>query len=306
MMMDLVIPIIVAFALGLAVYWALDLGLSLWNSHRVQTTLRQYMRSRDDQKTLIVDRALPIRLAFQSLGLDVKGWENRAFWFGVLASTVVLGGLAAVFLPPVFVLASPVASYFLVRTWVETKWEGFRQRMEKELPLVLTRLAATLPITPNLLQALDEVLESMEQNSPLRKWMQTLVHRLHREPGRAFRQAIQEAEMLSPTLVLFLRELKRVWETGGVGYVEAFNMVAENLTHILDARAEAMAAAAGAWGTIRVILLALGTGLVVIMSNPQTKALFYQPLNQVLLVLLVVWGVVGYFYIQGLIREVSL
>jgi len=63
--------------------------------------------------------------------------------------------------------------------------------------------------------------------------------------------------------------------------------------------------AAGAWGTTRTILLALGFTLGAVLVNPVSKPAFQTPLLQLGLLLVVVWGGFGYWQIRDAIASVT-
>ena len=177
--------------------------------------------------------------------------------------------------------------------------------MEAELPTLLTRLASVLQVNENLFQALNDVVESLTPNGPLQRWMRRFLRHVQQRGQGAFKHALAEAEVISPSLYLVVKEIERMWATGGTGYTQAFQMSAENLSAVLDSRAEAQAIAAGAWGTVRVILLSLGAAFFMVLHQPQGAAMLRTPTMQVGLFLLVLWGLVGYWYIQGQIAEVA-
>jgi hypothetical protein len=66
----------------------------------------------------------------------------------------------------------------------------------------------------------------------------------------------------------------------------------------------AAAKADGAWGTVRVILLALGGSLVVAMSSSGGAGLFNTPAVQIGLLLALAWAALGWNVIGDMIREV--
>jgi hypothetical protein len=112
-----------------------------------------------------------------------------------------------------------------------------------------------------------------------------------------------EAGDISPSLLLVVVEIGRLWETGGVGYSQSFQMVSENLAGILEGRSKASAKADGAWSTIRVIVLALGGAIFLAFSSPGSSSMFRTPTVQIAILVAVAWAVVGFSYIGDLIRE---
>jgi hypothetical protein len=66
---------------------------------------------------------------------------------------------------------------------------------------------------------------------------------------------------------------------------------------------KAFAKASGAWGTIRLIVLALGGALSMAYISPSSRALFHTPAVQLALLVAVAWSVFGFSVISDLIRE---
>jgi len=250
-------------------------------------------------------RAYKVRLAFSALGVDVPaGKENLYYWAAVVLLSAVSMGLAAVEnMPLMVVLGMPVLVVGLFNGWVDGRWEKQRQAIEAEIPVFLTRLSSMMQVNSNLLQALDDVTASLSPG-PLQAWMRRLAQSLQAHGEAAFTPALTEAEAISPSLHVVVMSLSRMWSTGGMGYVEAFRMSAENLVILLNSRAEASAVASKAWSTIRVILLALGGAFVVVFAQPSNAKMMHSTTVQIGLFFLILWGVIGYWYIRGQIAEV--
>ena len=105
-----------------------------------------------------------------------------------------------------------------------------------------------------------------------------------------------------PPCLLVVVEIGRLWETGGTGFTQSFQMVSENLAGILEGRSKAFSKADGAWGTIRVIILALGGAIFMAFSSPASSALFRTPTAQIAILFAVAWAIFGISYIGDLIR----
>lgn len=154
-------------------------------------------------------------------------------------------------MPPLFWLAGPAIAYFGVNGVVNGKWNKIRMTIEKEIPSFLMNLS-------NVIQALEDASLSLNPKGQLRPWIDRLVHALQSRCKKGMDEMHAEAGDISSSLLLDVVEIGRLWETGGQGYVQSFQMVSVNLAGILEGRSKAFSKADGTWGTIRVIVLALG------------------------------------------------
>jgi len=246
-----------------------------------------------------------VRLAGLKYGLNTAGRE-ALYYYGALAAIAVLVLAVLVFLgvPVPLYLLAPAVGWLVVNGQVNGAWSRMRMAMEKELPTFLLRMSATIQATPNVPEAVADVTASLDPNGPLQAWMKRLVSAMQTGGRKGLEEMRAEAAAISPSLMLAVMELERLWETGGSGYVEAFRLAADNLASILEGRALAAAKADGAWGTVRVILLALGGSLVVAMSSAAGGGLFNTPTVQVGLLIALLWAALGWNVIGDLMREV--
>ena len=245
-----------------------------------------------------------IRLAFATYGLDVSGRErfSLALTIGILGLGLAFGA-AALDLPPLFWLGGPAIAYFAVNNLVNSKWNKVRTSMEKEIPSYLMNLSSVIQLNPNVVQALEDASLSLNPQGRLKSWIEQLVHSLQSSGRKGLDEIQAEAGEISPSLLLLVVEIGRLWETGGQGYVQSFQMVSENMAGILEARMRAFSKADGAWGTIRVIVLALGGAILMAFSTPGSSALFRTPTAQIAILVGVAWAVFGFSFISDLIRE---
>ena len=175
--------------------------------------------------------------------------------------------------------------------------------MEKEIPVYMMNLASVIQLNPNAIQALQDASLSLNPKGYLKPWIERLASSLHSH-GRMGLEGMQaEAGDISPSLLLVVVEIGRLWETGGTGFSQSFQMVSENLAGILEGRSKAFSKADGAWGTIRVIVLALGGAIFLAFSSPASSALFRTPTAQIAILIAVAWAGFGFTYIDDLIRE---
>lgn len=245
-----------------------------------------------------------IRMAFAGYGFDVSGRELFSLYLviGVIGLALAIA-VAAFGMPPLFWLAGPVVAYFGVNGMVNGKWNKMRMAMEKEIPSFLMNLSSVIQLNPNVIQALEDASLSLNPKGHLKPWIDRLVHALQSRGKKGMDEMLAEAGDISSSLLLVVVEIGRLWETGGQGYAQSFQMVSENLAGILEGRAKAFSKADGAWGTIRVIVLALGGAIFLAFSTPGSSELFRTLAAQIAIVVAVAWAGFGFTYIGDLIRE---
>lgn len=246
-----------------------------------------------------------VRLAALQYRLNAAGKE-RLYYYGAMAAAALSALLVLVFLgvPAALYLLAPVLGWVVVSGQVNGAWQKMRMALEKELPTFLLRMSATIQATPNVPEAVADVTASLDPSGPLQAWMKRLLSAMQVGGRKGLEEMREEAAVISPSLMLSVMELERLWEIGGSGYVEAFRLASDNLASILEGRAMAAAKADGAWGTVRVILLALGGSLVVAMSSGAGGGLFNTPAMQIGLLLVMAWAALGWNVIGDMIREV--
>jgi hypothetical protein len=302
---QLIFTLIAAGAVALAAY-----SLIAWLVTRrpsVGRSLQAYAQSPSGKpvpEARVGSQEHKVRLAFAAYGLDVSGKEQLALYLAYAALGMALA-LSAVFLglPLLLSLGGLAAGYFAVNGLVNSQWNKTRMAMEREIPTFLMNLSSIIQLTLNVIQALEDASLSLNPKSPLRPWIERLVHAIQSRGQKGLDEMQAEASDISPTLLLVVVEIARLWETGGQGYAQSFQMVSENLSGILEGRARALAKSDGAWGTIRVIVLALGGAILMAFSNPGSGAMFRTGLVQVAIVAGLAWAAFGWSYIGDLIRE---
>ena len=246
-----------------------------------------------------------VRLAALQYRLNAAGRESL-YYYGAMGAITLVFWAALVFLgvPAALYLLAPVLGWVVVSGQVNGAWQKMRLALEKELPTFLLRMSATIQATPNVPEAIADVTASLDPAGPLQAWMKRLLAAIQTGGRRGLEEMQDEAAAISPSLMMAVMEIERLWETGGSGYVEAFRLASDNLATILEGRAMAAAKADGAWGTVRVILLALGGSLVVAMSSGAGGGLFDTPAVQIGLLLALAWAALGWNVIGDMIREV--
>ncbi len=299
-------PYLMAGSLAALVYFAFSALRRRGNSAaRVLADYYQPLNTEEKQSIRTGSFEHRMRLAALRYHMNVAGKE-KLFFYGVAAliSLVLLTFLTLAGVPVGMYLLAPLGGYFTARGQVNSAWSKMRLVLEKELPTFLLRMSATIQATPNVPEAVADVADSLDPSGPLRAWMLRLLAALQAQGRKGLEEMQAEAAAISPSLLMAVMELGRLWETGGSGYVEAFRLAADNLSTILGERATAAAKADGAWGTVRVILLALGGTLVMILSSSASSRLFNTPLMQIGLLLAAGWAALGWSVIGDMIREV--
>jgi Flp pilus assembly protein TadB len=244
-----------------------------------------------------------IRLVFSSFGLDVSGNETMALvlaWFG--AGTILGLILLIVGAPLLMIPAAYVAAWFLVSSQMNTVWAKLQHGIEREIPVFLTRLASTVQIESNVLEAINEVSETLEPQGQLKEWMRRFIARCQAGGQQALGEMLREAQAISTSLGIAVFEIGRLWETGGPGYIKAFNMAADNIGDALKARALAHSKGDGAKGSIRMIVLALIAVMVFMFATPQFATSMQDPTIQMLYAFILGWMFFGWSMIDSIIE----
>lgn len=191
----------------------------------------------------------------------------------------------------------------LVHGWLEGRWRSFRVAIEGELPTFVSRLASTLLVTGSPLLALEEVTDTLSDESPLRAWMERLVAGVRTGGHRQIELARDEAALISPSLALVVFELGRFFETGGGGFNRAFASTAESLSAILEARAIAGSKAESARGAVHTMLAIMGVILLLMLSSPVQRAGFAHPTAQMVTATSLGAMAYGYLFLSGMIDD---
>lgn len=234
-----------------------------------------------------------IRLAFGQFGLDATGREDICILMARLGLGLAAGVAIYLFgFPLLAALAGLVIGWLMVDVVIADVWRKQQFAIERELPTFLASLAVTLQAVPNVNQALDDVIVTLDEKGPLQAWLTRMLARLHTDGRNAFEPLMVEAQAISSALGLAVFELKRLAETGGAGYGEAFVMAADSLGSVLEARAVAASKGDNARGAVQVVLGAMLFILILLAGSPAFREAFYEPFVQVLY--LVLAGVVAF------------
>ena len=305
--MTAIIPqILTAISLAAFAYYALEAVTR--QRGRAAKTLADYYQPLTPQEERPIRTGSfehKVRLAALQYRLNAAGRESL-YYYGAMGAMTLVFWVVLVFLgvPAALYLLAPVLGWVVVSGQVNGSWQKMKLALEKELPTFLLRMSAAIQATPNVPEAVADVTASLDPAGPLQAWMKRLLSAVQTGGRKGLEEMREEAAAISPSLMLAVMELERLWETGGSGYVEAFQLASENLSSILEGRATAAAKADGAWGTVRVILLALGGSLVVAVSSGAGGGLFDTPTVQIGLLAALAWAALGWNVIGDMIREV--
>jgi Flp pilus assembly protein TadB len=299
-----------------AIFIILIVVLLYWRQRAADPSrvLRAYSSSDDDNEKgnhpLVVGSwEHKARLAFGRLGIDVAGMEAFAVaGFYLVLATLIAAGLGLVMMLPtlVTILGALIGAGFGLAVALNKAWDRMQRELEKELPTLMIRLSGMIQAAPNVLESLDQVTQSLDPDKPLRTWMARLVHSAQAEGTSAFDAMEKEATVISPALVLAVVQIRRLWQSGGSGYVDAFRMVAEHLSELMNTRAMAYAKAGRGSNLALLIVGAASLSLTVILRGGTTRDLFLaNPVSRLGLVAYFLWGGLGWFYIRSILKSVT-
>jgi hypothetical protein len=245
-----------------------------------------------------------IRLVLEKYGVPVIGNEliTRILAVAVLGTVLsfVVGAIGA---PPMVSLASYLVAWFIVDSQISGAWSSFVEGIEKEVPTFLTRLSSVVQLEPNVLQAMNSVMETLEEGKPLRGWISKFIARVQSQGQTALEELQEEAQAISPSLGLTVFEAGKMLGTGGEGYVKAFKVAAENVRSTLQARASGNAKAAGAKSANQLMIAAVLVAMVFMMRSGSFSEFFAQTSNQLIEAAIIAWMFFGWSFINNFIRS---
>jgi len=251
-----------------------------------------------EEKVVFGSEAHRLRLAFRKLGLDVAGRERFARDVARIAAgvTVFIVLNTVLGLPTLTSLIGFAGGWILFNGLIDGAWAQVKQDIEKEIPLFLTGLSSTVQVTPNVLQAVEDELRTLQAGGALQTWLRDeFLPRCQREGFEALDGLTREAFGLSSSLGIVVFLLGRLWRTGGKEWETAFEMASKNLEGVLDARVLGQATGKSAKGSVRLIAGITAFVMVLILRNEALAATVRQPIVQlayagIILLMLFGWG----------------
>jgi Flp pilus assembly protein TadB len=280
---------------GLAAFLFFILGEKMagrWQTSEAKKRMDRYsgedhrsQQTRHEQEIVFGSEKHRLRMAFAHYHIRVDGHEKLALWVARLSAGLVIAlVLQLVGLTPLFSIIGFLGGLLLVNGLQETSWIGVKAEMEKEIPQFLNGFISTIQVTRDIPRAVDEEIEALDQKGPLAGWLKHFVQACQSRGMEALPDLEAEAFQLSVSLgsVLFL--IRRLSETGGEEYRQAFAVAAANQGGILDARAQARASGSGARGAVQIIVAMVVFVIVVMVKSPTIANTVAQPLVQLVYV----------------------
>ncbi len=289
--------------------WVNELRLSPERALERYLASRRRGGKREPRQHVVGSWQHKTQLAFERLRLGVHGWETLAlavvFAALFVASVWVMRRLLQ--LPAGIALSGGViVGTFGVHGMLTSAWDRMCREIDKDIPTLMLRLSGMIQAAPNVLDSLDEAAHSLDHNRPLRPWLLRWVTEIQEHGIAAFDAMQAEAGRISSSLLLVTVEIRRLWESGGSGYVESFRLVADHLSDLMNTRAMAYAKSGRSGNLARIIIFSAIVSLSFIMNNPTSRALFLSnPLTRIGLVFFFLWAGIGWLYVRSILRSVT-
>ena len=244
--------------------------------------------------------ARPVPDINSALGL-VRPAHSKYIYAGVVLGALLI--LLGVGMPAVPALGGAGLSYILADEFLKGRTHKARLAIEQELPTFVSRLGGMLLVTSSPRLAVEETVNTLIAGQPLRTWLERLLAGWSAAGEPFLTEAHLEANRISPLLGLTVYQIRRLAETGGAGFTQAFATVAEELSAILEARAVAASKAEGARSAVLTMLAIMAVILGLMLSSPAIRQGYADATAQ--LVAAGALGVMafGYAYLNGMIAE---
>lgn len=271
----------VFFTLGDHLAGRIQLGSARKRMDRYSGEDQKSKQARREEEIAFGSEKHRLRLAFARYHIRVDGHEKLALWLVRLAFGVILAlVLQLIGLTPLFSIIGFLGGLLLVNGLQETSWIGVKAGMEKEIPQFLNGFIATIQVTRDIPRAVEEEAGALDPKGPLAGWLRHFVQVCQSRGMEALQDLEAEAFQLSISLgsVVFL--IRRLHETGGEEYRQAFATAATNQAGILDARSQARASGSGARGAVQIIVVMVVFVIVVMVKSPTIAATVQQPIVQ--------------------------
>lgn len=245
-----------------------------------------------------------MRVAFSSVGLDAAGAENLYLWSARLVAGVALFfGLQIIGLPTLTALVAFPAGYIVVNGYIAQKWNAVRSQVEAEIPALLNNMATTLQTTDNVISATRMVRDTLRSGGPLQMWLDDVLRSMESEGIGSLDEVSKTASAYSHSLSIVVELIRRMWQTGGKGYAQAFIAAAENLETVLDARVNARATG-DSERNMTWVLAGVTIGMMALVSrNEGMTEIVQSPLVQILYAIILMLVVFGQTQITKMIDE---
>lgn len=275
---------------------------------QAEKNLREFMSDAADEDVIA---ELPVEswgYKFQVAGITgVKPEQAKTYLYAGSGLLGIIAFMAAnsFGLPSVMALGLGGFAAFVPTLYLNNKVKARARRMEKELPMVLQRIATNIRIQPDVAEALQSVAETLDEDSPLAAELRRTAREMRVRGRQALEEMEARAHLVSPSLATVAFQLSRYAERGSGSFSEAFSSAAENLRKILDGRNKAEAKSSEAMGAIKIIPTMLAVVMLYFMNDPSMRGTFQQPFIQIFLVALAGWMGLGYWFMQGMIEDIG-
>jgi Flp pilus assembly protein TadB len=211
----------------------------------------------------------------------------------------------AFFIPGLPALAVGGVLAYLPFGYIQEK-AGSRGRMiDEKLAIALSRIAPGLQVNRGLDEVLEEVAKSLNSEGP-NPLTPELLKTAKDIRTRSTEQALKDLADRSPSLSLsnVAMLLESYHRAGGGQYARVFSETATSIQRIIAVRTHAQAKAAQPLQSARLIPAMLGGVLLVMMSDPVTRASFREPMVQIVMALAIGVMVVGYLFLRNEVMKV--
>lgn len=247
-----------------------------------------------------------LRHKLELAGIKVPEDQVKNAYWGILGGAALLGFILAllVHLPPLAAVVMGLIAAFLVRSYIEGRVTNYCKKVEKEVPQTLTEFATLVQLQASSSEILSRAAKNLGPRSLLSKHLQYYADLLAQKGPDAWKEIIENARILSPTLAVVMYSLSRLAQRGGAGFAEAFAKMAEGISSSLAAREEAFAKGQSALTAVKIIagiMLVLITFLAV---DPVYRPAVLSLPGQMAIALAIVMMVIGYWYCTDKINSI--
>lgn len=234
-------------------------------------------------------------------GLSIRPLQFRLASLALgLLGALLAGGL---FLPGLPALAIGGLLAWTPFAWLQEQTLSRGLRVDADLPLALSRIAAGLQANRGLEQVLQTTAASLPGQGPLARELARTARELRTGPfGPALRSLAERSPSASlGTLALLLESYLRA---GGGQYAGVVSDAAVQIQRVISVRNHARAKAAQALDAARLIPLIMGGVLVLMSQDPATAASFRSLPAQLVIVFAMLVMLGGFLMMRAEIRRV--
>lgn len=238
-----------------------------------------------------------IRLAFSSLKIDVSGYESLAVnVFRLVAGLVFVFVMNVVLgLPLITSLVGFLGGILMINSFTTGAWRNMCNEINKEIPIFLSGFTSTIQVSPNVLQAIEEEADVLQEGSKLQWWLRNRFLKLGQEKNiAALEELTIEAFRVSTSLGSMVFLVGRMWRTGGIEWQRAFTLAASNLEGVMEARILGMAAGNAAKNSVKLIIGVTLVVTLVLARNPVFEHAMKEPIVQIVYALSTLMMIFGY------------